>query len=179
MLLLLLLPPSPPPLKLPVFSFGYFKAIIKWWLRFLAFDSLSLTRLYALRVIPYLHSSNILSISKKHRSPSTILPQLLLLLLLYRDDVFSITFHNHSYSTHTLHGVSFAEEDQTEPNSSIFHCSVRCCCETSKFEIFMCYSSTSFRFPSPPSRLMCSRRSLSYFSKYIMALKYISCALYT
>lgn len=120
---------------------------------------------------------------QKHRSPSTILPQLLLLLL-YRDDVFPITFYNHSSSTHCMVSVVLEREDQTKPNSSIFHCSVRCCCETLKFEIFMCYSfaSTSFRFPSSPHRPVhrsCVHRSLSYFSKYIMASKYISCALYT
>lgn len=168
-------------LELPVFSSGYFKAIIKWRLRFLTFDSLSLTRLYTLRVIPYLHSSNILSISKKHRSPSTILPQLLLLrscccccciAMMYFLSLSTITRLVHCM-------VSVAGEDQTKPNSSIFHCSVRCCCETLKFEIFMCYSftSTPYRFALPSVR--CVHRSLSYFGKYIMALKYISCALYT
>lgn len=118
------------------------------------------------------------SASAKTQDPkhNTILPPLLLLLL-HRDDVFPITFYNHSS---TWHSVSCCVKIKLDHTLAFF---IAPCgsCKILKFEIFMCYAFTSTPFIpfSLYPFIRCVHRSLSYFSKYIMALKYISCALYT
>lgn len=125
-------------------------------------------------------------ICTQKQNTNRILPPLP--LLLHRDDVFPITFLQSTPLT-LQNGRSSCFTEKIELDHSIAFFIALCVWFLWNFEIWnfhvllFCVQPHVRLFPSSLfSNGWCARRSLSYFSKYIIALKYyiyISCALYT